>query len=364
MRLFDVHIRGRAALVLSLLLLACGRSALQEARPPSIPPTCTAPLGAITFDNVEEARGTIPTLLRHTAFQRWSNLGRFFDWKGRAKGPAIALPQESIFVASLGDDVGAAWFDAGRWQTGRVMGGALVPGDTFDGKTGAATLLEVAARLQVAVTSAQGASIHALGAGSLELERARMAAGFTDGDSSLWLWSERTGPTRLTRVSRDGARLGADVKLFDGPAVFDSSLPEHAALAAAASCGGGELAIATLEVLSRSPLRSRLSVGRVGLDGQVTEALVPVAADDRFSWLPALWCDETRTAVSWVENTEGAAGGLVATTRLMLDGRPVDDTPGVARYFPRLIRDGEALVLTWVEFGDDGYATKLAKRCD
>ena len=94
-------------------------------------------------------------------------------------------------------------------------------------------------------------------------------------------------------------------------------------------------------------------------------ALEPVVPEDRFAWMPALWCDSEQTRIAWIENVEGVAGGLVAATRLMLraDGvtQEIDATPGAAACQPNLSEE----VLTWIRYGDAGYSTHLLKlRCE
>ncbi|MBL8951922.1 MAG: hypothetical protein JNK82_14160 [Myxococcaceae bacterium] len=365
----------RRALI--LLLVACGRTGLTplDTEPPVCARVGWRPGVPFTVASPYEASASVATLLDASAVQVWPGAAQSFDWLGRPLGPSVAVPATGfVYVSPLGGAAGLAWVERGTWHTARLDGAQLTPGGTYPAEPGLPKVVEAGGRLLLGVGGDEHVVVHGA-AQRLELgPGGRIAHAFADGDSSVWLWSPKDGPTQLSRVSLDGARLAPDVTLFAGPVVDPSTVSLRHTFIAAASCGDGELAFATLETLSQqTPLRSRLSLGRMRLDGSIVAPLTPVAADDHFAWMPALWCDADHTAIVWVENVAASAGGLVSATRLMFDDGTgavaLDDLAGSAAYFPRLSRsggeharsDGDDLVVAWVRYGDAGYSSHLMK---
>ncbi len=335
-------------------LTACGRTALFQEPDPTCGPGFTPGAVATLQSTAALTPGTTTLLARSAVEVLPDDTAQFYDWKGARLANAITLPAR-VQTSASGDTAAIAWRDA-KWHVARLSPAGLEPLGDFDGEAGAATVLDVGTAVQAAI-SGERLVVHVVGGKSVELGTGNIVAATSDGEQAWWVWATRSGPTWLTRLSRTGERVTEDVRLDDAGLEYGSF--------AAAFCGDG-IALARAQRLSTSPLRSRLTLTRVRLDGTRTE-LGALAPEDRYAWMPALWCDETRVAAAWVENTEGAAGGLVSSTRLRFDDGSgagaitLDETPERAAYFPRLVLDGATLVTLWTTFGADGYATQLMK---
>lgn len=335
-------------------LTACGRTALFQEPDPACGPGFTPGAVATLQSTATLTPGTTTLLARSAVEVLPDDTAQFYDWKGARLANAITLPAR-VETSASGDTAAIAWRDA-KWHVARLSPAGLEPFGDFDGERGTAAVLEVGAAVQTAI-SGDRLVVHVLGGTSVELGAGNVVAAASDGDQALWIWSPRGGPTWLTRLSRSGDRTSPDVRLDDAGLEYGSY--------AAAFCGNS-IALARSQRLSQTPLRSRLTLTRVSLDGIRTE-LGALAPEDRYSWMPALWCDGSRVATAWVENLEGAAGGLVVSTRLRFDDGTgggaitLDETPERAAYWPRLQLDGTTLVTLWTTFGADGYATQLMK---